>query len=600
MSAQQLITEHIDLWTSTIKAKNTQGRGSSKKRELYGIKKLRELILELAVRGKLVPQDPSDEPASVLLERIAAEKAQLIKDKKIKKQKALPEITGEDKPFILPEGWAGAYLDSISDINGGFAFKSSQYIENGIRVIRISDFDEKGFKDDKVVRHQYSDLLRQYVLEENNILMAMTGGTVGKCFLVGHLREKMVVNQRVATIKISSKISPVFLSCVLQSSMAKNVIHEAKNSTNDNISMSQIKGFFIPVPALAEQHRIVAKVDELMALCDQLEQQTETSLDAHNLLVDTLLSTLTDASDAKELSDNWARFMTTDGLYAGNAGATSGSQSIFDTLITTDYAVEQLKQTILQLAVMGKLVPQNPNDEPASELLKRIAAEKEQLVKDKKIKKQKPLPEITDEEKPFELPTGWARCRLQDSIDVRDGTHDSPKNADGKSTFPLITSKNFIDGAIDFDSARRISEKDHFEISKRSLVEVDDILFSMIGGNIGNQVIVRDTQPFSVKNVALFKYYDKTATAPGFFKIYTEELAVELQLQASGGAQPFVSLGALRKLVFSLPPIEEQHRIVVKVDELMALCDQLKTQLNNAQTTQLHLSDAVVENALTS
>ena len=271
----------------------------------------------------------------------------------------------------------------------------------------------------------------------------------------------------------------------------------------------------------------------------------------------------------------------------------------FDTLFTTEQSIGQLKQTILQLAVMGKLVPQDPNDEPASVLLGKIAKEKARLIKEGKIKKQKPLPEITDEEKPFELPRGWEWSRLQESIDVRDGTHDSPKDAIGPDTYPLVTSKNFYNGTIKFDETRRISAEDHFDISKRSFVEKYDILFSMIGGNLGNQVMVNDARPFSVKNVALFKYYDRELTSPFFIKNFMEHLALDLQSKAAGGAQPFVSLGFLRKLVIAIPPINEQHRIVAKVDELMTLCDTLKARMNDAQTTQVHLADAIMEQAVT-
>jgi type I restriction enzyme S subunit len=312
----------------------------------------------------------------------------------------------------------------------------------------------------------------------------------------------------------------------------------------------------IGVPPLAEQHRIVAKVDELMALCDQLENQHNNAAEAHEKLVTHLLGTLTQSQNAEDFNSNWQRISVH-----------------FDTLFTTEASIDALKQTLLQLAVMGKLVPQDLNDEPASELLKRIQAEKAKLIAEGKIKKDKPLAEISEEEKPFDLPVGWEWARLQSVIDVRDGTHDSPKEAIGPNTFPLVTSKDFADGDINFDFAKRISEVDHIEISKRSLVEKYDILFSMIGGNIGNQVIVRDDRFFSIKNVALFKYYNRTLTFPFFIKKYTENLAVTLQTTAIGGAQPFVALGALRNLVIALPPIEEQQHIVTKVDEFMTFCD---------------------------
>lgn len=576
-----IITDHIDLWTSSIRAKNTQGRGNSKKRELYGIKKLRELILELAVRGKLVPQDVSDEPAGELLKHIAVEKAQLITETKTKVKKSFLEITEDETPFVLPEGWGWVRLDSICNINGGFAFRSSQYDEEGVRVIRISDFDEKGFKDEKIVRHQYSDLLEPYVLEVDNILMAMTGGTVGKSLLVSSLHEKMVVNQRVATIKISSRISSRFISCALQISTVQRVIHKAKNSTNDNISMSDIKGFFIPMPPVAEQHRIVAKVDELMTLCDQLEQQTEASLDAHNLLVDTLLTTLTEARDAKELSDNWARLA-----------------DHFDTLITTDYAVEQLKQTILQLAVQGKLVPQDPNDEPASELLKRIAAEKEQLIKNKKIKKQKPLPEITDEEKPFELPPSWEWERLGNiSHLITDGAHHTPTYI--SSGIPFLSVKDMSSGVLNFSNTKFISKNQHEELSKRCSPKKGDLLLTKIG-TTGVPIIIDTDIEFSIfVSVALIKF--PVGKLSGNFLSQLIKSPVVKQ-QSEEGTQGVGNKNLVLKTIAAfkmvIPPLDQQHRIVAKVNELMIICDQLQTRLNDAQTTQLHLADTTVNEAL--
>ncbi|MCI5147168.1 MAG: restriction endonuclease, partial [Candidatus Electrothrix sp. AR3] len=244
------------------------------------------------------------------------------------------------------------------------------------------------------------------------------------------------------------------------------------------------------------------------------------------------------------------------------------------------------------------LVPQDPADEPASVLLEKIAGEKVKLLKAGKLKKQKALPPITEEEKPFALPEGWTWARLQEILDVRDGTHDSPKDAVGGDTYPLVTSKNFYKGTIKFDEARRISSEDHFNISKRSFVERYDILFSMIGGNLGNQVMVDDDRPFSVKNVALFKYYNRKRISPFFVKKFLEHLALNLQSKAAGGAQPFVSLGFLRKIVVALPPIEEQHKIVAKVDELMTLCDTLKTHIHQSKTTQVQLADTLVEQAM--
>lgn len=580
LKPEQLITEHIDIWTSAILAKSTSGRGSSKKYELYGISKLRELILELAVRGKLVPQDASDEPASILLEKIAAEKAQLIKEKVIKKTKPLPLISSEDKPYELPVSWAWTRLGDTGISSTGKTPKTSetrffngdipfvgpgQITTNNVILTPEKTLTEEGLE-------QSTEAL------EKDIMMVCIGGSIGKAAVVD---RRIGFNQQINSIRPLLVNHKYLLFALQAKDFYSRIISESTGSATPIINRGKWDLLLIGLPPLLEQQRIVAKVDELMLLCDQLEQQTEDSIEAHAMLVEVLLATLTDSADADELAQNWARI-------AEN----------FDSLFTTEQSIDALKQTVLQLAVIGKLVPQNPDDEPASVLLEKIAEEKKQLIKDKKIKKEKPLPAITDDEKLFELPSGWDFSRLQQVIDVRDGTHDSPKDASGNNTFPLVTSKDFKDGSINFNTARRISEADHIKISQRSSVDYEDILFSMIGGNIGNQVMVLDTRPFSIKNVALFKYYNKEITIPKFVKLYTEFIAYQLQSNARGGAQPFVSLGYLRSLVFALPPAKEQHRIVAKVDELMAICDQLKVKLQQSQETQVQLTDALVDRAL--
>jgi type I restriction enzyme S subunit len=342
------------------------------------------------------------------------------------------------------------------------------------------------------------------------------------------------------------------------------------------LSRNEAYALPIAVPPLAEQYRIVAKVDELMGLCDALERQAEDNLEAHQTLVETCLATLTNSQSPEDLTQNWTRI-----------------EAHFDTLFTTEDSLSSLWNIILKLAVRGSLVPQNGTEESASQILRSIAIKKEVLISEGRLRKSKALKVINEDEAPFTLPIGWAWARLNDFIDVRDGTHDSPKDANGTNTFPIVTSKNFKNGEIDFDSARRISAADHFEISRRSRVERDDILFSMIGGNLGNQVMVRTDEDFSVKNVALFKYYDKTQSIPEFVKLYMENLAVDLQSQASGGAQPFVSLGFLRNLMIGVPPIDEQERIVAKARELERLIQLTRDKISVSTASSVALADTL-------
>ncbi len=583
MSAvHKLITDHLDIWTAAdTEKKSGRGRASGNANSVYGIKKLRELILELAVRGKLVPQDSNDEPAGELLKRIHIERANSISNGKTKKEKLSLPIEDEEKTFELPENWEWIRLSKIAEFVNGFAFSSSDFSNEGVGVVKIGDIQEGSLTPESMSRVPFEvvqDLDVRLKVEPNELVIAMSGATTGKLGF-NKTSQTFYLNQRVGKI-VPFIVSREFLFLDLTTKIAANLA-KSFGSAIPNLSTEQINAILIALPPLDEQHRIVAKVDELMALCDQLEAQHNNADYAHEQLVSHLLSTLTQSQDAGDFNANWQRIATH-----------------FDTLFTTESSIDFLKQTLLQLAVMGKLVPQDPNDEPASELLKRIQAEKAKLVAEGKIKKDKPLAAINEDEKPFNLPRNWIWVRLQNAIDVRDGTHDSPKEAEGTDTYPLVTSKDFDQGEINFESARRISPEDHFEIAKRSLVEKYDVLFSMIGGNIGNQAMVLDARSFSIKNVALFKYYDTNLTNPFFIKKYLENLAHTLQSTAVGGAQPFVSLGALRNLILALPPIGEQHRIVAKVDELMTQCEQLKNKHQAARSTQIKIADVLIECAI--
>ena len=231
---------------------------------------LKNSILQLAIQGKLVEQRPDEGTAEELYQQIQSEKAKLLKAGKIKKEKPLPEITDDEIPFEIPETWKWVRLKDIAIVTGGYAFKSTNYTATGTRVVRISDFNENGFINKNIVRHIYANDFEQFLLEEKNILLCMTGGTVGKSYFVQKLPEKMMTNQRVATIKIHH-IIPEYVNFNILAPLIQSIIQKSKNSTNDNISMDTINCFPIPLPPLEEQKRIVAKIEELLPLCDKLK-----------------------------------------------------------------------------------------------------------------------------------------------------------------------------------------------------------------------------------------------------------------------------------------------------------------------------------------
>ncbi|MES2353729.1 MAG: restriction endonuclease subunit S [Pseudomonadota bacterium] len=543
-----------------------------------GIKKLRELILTLAMQGKLVPQDPSDQPASELLKEIEAEKKRLVKEGKIKEPKSLRDIKPEEILYELPQGWKWVRLGTIAtkltdgshnppkDAGSGFPMLSSQNVNFG--NIDFSNPTRYVSKSDFLIEN------RRTKITSGDVLLTIVA-SLGRPAVVPENAPDFVLQRSVAVI--GSPIDSGFLCKQLGSPHCVNYYStHAKGTAQRGIYLGKLGEMLIPLPPLPEQHRIVAKIDQLMVRCDELEKLRAEREQRRRSVHIAALKQLLDAQERNTFDEAW-HFIT----------------QHFGELYTVKENVTELRKAILRLAVMGKLVPQDPNDPAASELLKEIDAEKKRLVKEGKIKVPKPLPAVSAEEIRYGLPNGWVWSRLQNVLDVRDGTHDSPKDADGTDTYPLITSKNFVNGKIDFTNARKISAEDHLEIVKRSCVDKLDILFSMIGGNIGNQVIVEEDREFSIKNVALFKYYNKNFTYPYFIKRFMEHLAIDLQQKAAGGAQPFISLGFLRNLVIALPPKTEQHRIVAKIDQLMKLCDKLEQGIEIVTAKQTELLNAV-------
>lgn len=587
---EQLITEHIDIWTSAILAKSTAGRGSSKKYELYGIKKLRELILELAVRGKLVPQDANDEPASVLLEKIATQKARLVKEGKIKKTKQDSEISTNKELFKLPNGWEWTALRSISTyIQRG---KGPSYAETGkVRVVSQKCIQWKGF--DVTASRYISDAsLEKYkeerYLRNSDLLWNSTGtGTAGRINKLSNIEDNTLVADSHVTVIRTIQVNSAFIELFISSPSVQRRIDPdytkslVSGSTKQvELNTSVVVSLMVPLPPFLEQHRIVDKVGELMLLCDQLEQQTEASIDAHATLVDVLLATLTDSADANELAQNWARV-----------------SEYFDSLLTTEQNIEALKQTVLQLAVMGKLVPQNPEDEPASVLLEKIEEEKEQLIKNKKIKRTKPLPLISDDEKPFDLPRGWEWCRLPEVGELARGkSKHRPRNAPelfSGGTIPLVQTGDVARAENVITTYTSLYNKNGLEQSR---LWPTGTLCITIAANIADTAKLGFDACFPDSVVGFLPYEKKMDIS--YFDYFLRTAKNHLEDFAPSTAQKNINLEILGSLLVPLPPLNELNEITKKVKVLFSLCDQLKETLQHSQITQVQLTDALIDKAL--
>lgn len=590
MAVEKLIIDHFDTWTSALQTRSTAGRGSNGKIDLYGIKKLRELILELAVRGKLVPQDPNDEPASELLKRIAAEKAKLVKQGKIKKQKPLPEISEDEKPFELPEGWEWSSIQNLCLLENGDRSKNypnkSTLTETGIPFVNAGHLlngkiDEKEMT---FIKESHFETLRSGKFLPGDILFCLRG-SLGKSALVGNVSG--AIASSLVIVRVYPLVNNKYVNFYFDSPISYQFIKNYDNGTaQPNLAANDLARFLIPVPPVDEQIRILGKIDDLMSLCDQLEQQSLLSLDAHQKLVETLLKTLTDSQNAEELAENWARI-----------------NQHFDTLFTTEASIDELKQTILQLAVMGKLVPQDPDDEPASELLKRIDQEKAQLVKEGKIKKQKPLPPVCDEEKPFALPVGWEWCRFEDVVDIQSGITKG-RNLAGRTliSVPYLRVANVQRGYLQLSDIKSIEipveEKDKYHVQKGDLLITEGGDWDTVGRTavwtdatfyVANQNHVFKARPLvNELNVKWLETFMNSSVSRDYF---------------AGASKQTTNLASINKTqlrgcFIALPPISETSRILDQYISLLNVCDTLKSRLQSAQQMQLHLADALTDAAL--
>jgi type I restriction enzyme, S subunit len=328
-----------------------------------------------------------------------------------------------------------------------------------------------------------------------------------------------------------------------------------------------------------EQCRIVAKVDELMALCDALEAETYAAIEAHELLVENLLGTLTDSTDADALAENWMRL-----------------EAHFDTLFTTEASVDQLKQTILQLAVMGKLLRQGSNDEPAAKLLRRIEAEKAELVSSGAIKRPKPLPKIREDEKPFALPEGWEWCRFEDTTNpkftISYGVLVPGENEEGG--IPLVRISDLSTTAPPEKPEKSINEKIDSQY-ERTRLQGGEILMGVVG-SIGKLGIVPESWRGANIARAICRIMPSKRLSSGYilWLLQSEFMQANFRGDTRTLAQPTLNINLIRSAITPLPPLQEQERIVARLIELMSLCEELKARLAKARQGQVQFADAVV------
>lgn len=573
---KQLITEHLDIWlTAESEKKSGRGRSFGAKSSMYGVQKLRELILDLAVFGKLV-------------ENLQGNIEQLIKDIELKKQSLIlngkfPQLKFKkdlsQKPsLVLPNGWAWIQLGDLGWTQTGNTPQKQSITNNSelLPFIRPNHITSSGIDASQEFVSLEDALKSSRVASANSLLMVCIG-SIGKVAIVDY---PCCFNQQINALTPVC-INSQYLLYATQSSYFQKVAKENSSQTTLPIlNKGKWEQLWIALPCLEEQELIVAKVDELMQLCDQLEQQQNLSTEAHEQLVDVLLNALTNSANADEFQQNWQRISAN-----------------FDLLFTTDYSIEQLKQTVLQLAVMGKLVKQDPSDEPASELLKKIADEKVKLIKEGKIKKSKPLPEIDPTKVPFEIPENWAWARFSELGEFGRGkSKHRPRNDPAlfnPPIYPLIQTGEVA-------RAKNIIREYHSKYSEIGLAQSrmwsEGTLCITIAANIADTAILGFDAcfPDSVVGFVPIKPLDSARYLLFFMKTAREQLLA----YAPATAQKNINLEILESVYIPIPPLNEQNKIIEKVDSIIAIIDSLKLAQSKLQKTKLHLADALVANAV--
>jgi type I restriction enzyme S subunit len=502
------------------------------------IARLRRFILDLAVRGKLVEQDPEDEPAEELLAQIAGSGLEM-----------------DD----LPSAWCRAELGSVLVFQYGKGLAASERLDCG----SVPVYGSNG-----IVGYTDRPLFR-----DSSIIVGRKGsaGALNLCQGPSWVTD---VSYYVA--------APAFFSLeYLLVALAALDLDALGKGVKPGLSRSDAYAQLISIPPLAEQHRIVAKVDELMALCDQLEaarHKREQGLE--RLMAATLQRLNQPAEDPASFRQD-----------------TSFALQVLPTLTTTPAQIKQLRQTILNLAVRGKLVEQDPEDEPAEVLLSKISQDLAAFTLQRRSRSEVKSV-LTPGERPFTLPPEWRWVRLDELFRViTDGDHQPPPKASEGVSF--LTIGNISGGTIDFKGCRFVSNEYFDSLDEIRTPEHGDILYTVVGATYGRPVIVTTMRPFCVqRHIAILKpsrlmnsgYLLQLLSSPFIYSQATSSL--------TGTAQPTVALRPLRSFLAPLPPLAEQHRIVAKVDELMALCDQLEQQLSQADHQRRRLLEAVLVEVL--
>ena len=479
---------------------------------------LKASILQYAIQGKLVEQRPEEGTGEELYQQIQAEKQRLIKEGKIKKEKALPEISEDEFPFEIPESWRWVRWGDLSQ-SIQYGYNAPAQDVGRIKMVRISDIqDGKVLWDTVPYCEIREEEIPTYLLQKNDILFARTGGTVGKSYLVKDVPEESIYAGYLIRTRYSSLLCPEYMKYFMESLLYWDQLRNGTIATaQPNCNGKTLSKMILPLPPLAEQKRIVAKIEELLLYVDRY------------------------AAAYEKLEQFNAKFP------------------------------ENMKKSILQYAIQGKLVEQRPEEGTGEELYQQIQTGKQRLTKEGKIKKEKPLPEIAEDEIPFDIPESWKWVRLSTIGITQTGNTPSKSHPEYIGIdIPFITPGDILNGQICYSNqALSLLGK---EVAR--VCCAGSIMQVCIGGSIGKAAITYREVAFNqqinvVSPIACLSEYLFAVMQSAYFTTSMKE-------RAGGTATPIINRGLWDSLLIPLPPLAEQRRIVAKLEEILPLCERLK------------------------
>lgn len=552
-------------------------------------KAIKGLIIRLALRGNLTEnwrrKNLGIRSASELLDDIQYEKALLIEKRKLRPKKVSEIKVTKDMKYAIPKSWAWYNFSDVAFFQEGPGIRKWQYRESGIKLLNVKNIVGDNLVLDNttlhVEREEFKQKYEHFKVEEGDLLFASSGGTWGKSAWFTNPGYDVMLNTSMVRMCFYSKDwYSEYLKTFISSGFFVDQMSEQLVGIQPNFGSTHLSRIYIPIPPLEEQKEIVRVIETLFKEVEQLEQLTKERIAFKEDFVTSALRQLT----TEDTSIQWDYL-----------------QNHFKSFFTEKSAVKKLRQAVLQLAVQGKLTvdwrKNNPNTEPATELLKRIQKEKAQLIKDKKIKKESPLPTILDDEIPYELPESWVWCRLG-TIAEKLGAGSTPSG--GKDVYVdngimFFRSQNIYNDGLRTNDVAMITNATH-EKMKNTTVLPKDILLNITGGSIGRSTLVQDD--FETANVSqhvaivrmieleLRKYIHLFVISPGF-----QDRIMDVQV---GVSREGLSMTKLKLFPTPLPPVEEQKAIVEKVNALMLLCDQLEQEIEESKNLNEQLMKSVL------